>query len=245
MNKEHTNTHFLFERIHLWLIIAGLVLIIIAQLFQYSLLKIDIDILVSNLGALLLVTGGLQWLFDSYVKNELFEEISSKTIQNVNISKSGIADIKISSRDVDYTNLILRSNEITIGINYSPRLLEDYIEEFRERAKSNLKTTIILLDLSSKAAYYLRTIKDENSHLEPNNKKIHGIVDELNKINNTISIFHHESILRYSFFKSDNSIWIKPYRSSPGRCKTPAVKLDVNTSLYNYYNNDIDNLKKK
>ncbi len=241
--KHNTIPQLIFNKIHLWLIILGLLLILVAQNITCTLYKVDLGNALANLGALLLITGALQWLFDSYVKHELFHEISSRTIKNVNVSKSGISDIEISSIDVDYKTAILSSRDITIGINYSPRLLEEYIDEFKERSKMKYTTTILLLDLSSDAAQYIKSIKDESGHLEPNNKKIRSIVNDLNAINDgTVTIKEHKSVLRYSFFRSDNTIWIKPYKNSNGRSKVPAIEVAIDTPLYTYYNNDINNL---
>lgn len=224
------------------LIIFGLLLIIAANAFDYTIFKIDIDETVASLGALFLLIGGVQWLYDISIRKQLFEEITSLTIQNMNVIKSGIDNVISNSKDVNYSDSIRQSSSLTIGLNYSPRILEDYIDEFKERVGNKLNTQIIILNPSSSAGKYISSI-EEDEHIPPNLKKIKNIIVDIEKSGKgKISIIEHSTILKYSFLKADMGIWIKPYKNSQGRSKIPAIRLKRDSDLFNFFKNDIESL---
>jgi hypothetical protein len=231
------------KNIQFILLIIGLVLIIIANLFELDLLKVEVDSALANLGVLLFLIGGIQWLYDISVRQQLYEEITSLTIKNVNVVTSGIVDVLIHSKDVNYSDLINQSTELCIGLNYSPRILEHYINDFRNRAKNGLNTKIIAIDLETSAGQFLISLKNETDHIAPNLKKLQVIADEINSLGSgKIEVVFHSSVLRYSFVQTDSSIWIKPYRNSAGRESIPAIKLRSGSNLHKFYDLDIKDL---
>ena len=70
------------------LVIVGLSFILIANLFSLTVLKVHVDRTLANIGSLLLITGILQFLYDAYVKKELFEAIQSKVVRDTTVRQS-------------------------------------------------------------------------------------------------------------------------------------------------------------
>lgn len=66
-----SRTNIISSNSKLRLVVAGLSLILIGNEFDFTILKIDIDSLVVNLGALLLVVSTLQWIFNEDVRKEI------------------------------------------------------------------------------------------------------------------------------------------------------------------------------
>ena len=228
------------------LVTIGLACVLAANLFDYSVYKIDIDVTLANVGVLFCMMGGIQWLYDISVRQQLHEEITSLTISNINIVNSGIADIILRSKDVDYSYSIKSSKLLIIGMNYSPRILEDYIDEFRERSGKGLDSTITVIDIKSEAGKLIFKSLGNSSHIESNIEKLNGIVREINDAGKgKIKLLYHSTILRYSFVQTEDAIWIKPYRNSEGRHTIPATKVKDGTRLHQFYASDINSLIKQ
>ena len=228
------------------LVTIGLACVLAANLFDYSVYKIDIDVTLANVGVLFCMMGGIQWLYDISVRQQLHEEITSLTVSNINIVNSGIADIILRSKDVDYSYSIRSSKRLIIGMNYSPRILEDYVEEFRERSGKGFDTTITVIDIKSEAGKLIFRNGGNSSHIESNIEKLNGIVGEINNAGKgKIKVLCHSTILRYSFVQTEDAIWIKPYRNSEGRHTIPATKIKDGTRLHQFYASDINSLIKQ
>lgn len=244
MNSNSSTRSRLFASdVHHKLLIVGLLMVIVSNTFDATVLKVTLDEALANLGVLLLTIGGVQWLFEAHMREQLCQEIASLTIRNIRVATSGLSDVLESSKDVDYSEEIKTSRTLLIGLNYSPRILEDYIEEFRERGTTGLKTIAIVLRQGTEAAQYLSSTNEESAHIEPNLRKLKSIVHELNaNYAGKIELLEHSAVLRYSFVSSDSSIWIKPYRNSAGRSKVPALQLKSGSTLHSYFKQDIDAL---
>lgn len=242
-NNSSTRSRLFAVNVHHKLLILGLLMVIGSNLFDVAVLKVNLDEALANLGVLFFMIGGVQWLFEASMRDQLYQEITSLTIKNVRVATSGLSDVLESSKDVDYSEEIKKSRTLFIGLNYTPRILEDYIEEFRERATTGLNTIAIVLKQGTEAAQYLSSTKEESAHIEPNLLKLKSIVRELNT-NHTgkIELLQHSAVLRYSFVSSDSFIWIKPYRNSTGRSKVPALQLKSGSTLHSYFKQDIDAL---
>ena len=228
---------------HTGLIIAGFVCILVASLFDYKLQKVDVDELLANIGALILFVGGAQWLFDATTRKKLYEEITKLTVRNVHVATSGIDDVVENSRDVNYTDAIKNSSRLIVGLNYSPRLLEDYHEAFLSRCGERKESTFLVVDPESKAGALLLGNQEEEQHIRPNLAKIRRICSELKENGSGgVDVLVHSEVLHYSFVLLDDCVWIKPYRTSRGRSSVPAVRIKNRTFLFSYFQSDIDQL---
>ncbi|HEY2971522.1 MAG TPA: hypothetical protein VGJ48_03335 [Pyrinomonadaceae bacterium] len=93
----------------------------------------------------------------------------------------------------------------------------------------------------SAAAQYLRDSKTGIADVSGGVERIKQIIDEANSgLTNKIAIKTHDRVLRYSFIRTDESIWIKFYANSNQRVTIPALKVNAGTPLYNFFNEDIE-----
>ncbi|MBD3617855.1 MAG: hypothetical protein HUJ28_00020 [Chromatiales bacterium] len=236
-------TKLIVRNIQYILIIIGLACILVANIFEKDVLKVDVDNALANIGVMLLVFGAIQWVFDVGVRKQLFEEITALTVKNIHVATSGIIDVVQNSRDVDYSDLITQSTLLTIGLNYTPRIFEDYLSIFKERSRRGMDTNLIVIDFNSDAGSFLLGMEKEAGHVVPNQDKLRRIIEEINNIGDgKIRVLSHSAVLRYSFVQGDSSIWVKPYRNSNGRDEIPAIQLKKGTWIYDFFSSDISAL---
>ena len=63
------------NNILLWLLVIGLFFILLGNIIDFVVLKIDIGALCASIGSLFLVITTLQWIFDSKVRDTLIKNI--------------------------------------------------------------------------------------------------------------------------------------------------------------------------
>jgi hypothetical protein len=136
-SKRPSITKLLRLRVYHRLVLVGLSIVIVSNVFKLTVLKISVDEALAELGVVLFVIGGIHWLFESSLREHLVHEIAALTIKNVSVRASGLSDIVDSSREVDYSDDIRRSGVLTVGLNYRPRILEDYDWRLRVRRISS------------------------------------------------------------------------------------------------------------
>lgn len=221
------------------IIVVGLVLILIGNGFKYELLKIDIDSMIVNIGALLLVIGTLQWIFDEGVRKEIVQEISMATLGTERIYQNGIVDCLDDSKKINDENIWKSTSELIIGVHYSNRFLKDYAEIIKYRINHSKYTYILHLEDQSDAANYLRNSRSGDSSIGEKTRQMNNLIELEFQSSPLIKIIKHNRVLRYSFIKTDQSIWIRFFTNSKGYSLVPAIKIGVGTPLFLFFENDI------
>ena len=130
----------------------GLFLILISNIFNEKILKVDVDDVLANLGALLLIIGILQFLYDTYIRGALFQALLSEILKDQSVAESGICEYREDSKSVEYSEDFLSSEKIIVGVNYSARILDNYIELVNERVRMKKIIVIVHVKPNSKAA---------------------------------------------------------------------------------------------
>ena len=82
------------------LVIFGLTCLATASTFEYTFAKVDVDNFVAEVGALFLVVGSLQFLFEMRLRRELLSEVASAVIGSERVVASGLIDWLEDSRKV-------------------------------------------------------------------------------------------------------------------------------------------------
>ena len=226
--------------------IIGLILILISQAFTYTFLKIQIDILIANLGALFLFIGVLQWIYDIKLKNEFLNELRKTIDTNNNLIINGLESCIINSREVKELDLWKETEQLIIGIQYSPSFFKNYLNVFQERVANKKETIVLVLDSSSSAATWLEQTKSGTGNIASKVKDIENTLNPLNKQQDkkNIRILKHTRILRYSFIYTKESIWIKFCTNSAFYSHVPAFKIRKDTPLFGFFKKDIDEMVK-
>jgi hypothetical protein len=226
-------------------VILGFALVLGANTFQAEILKIRVDELLAHLGVLIALIFALQWIYDNHVRERHFEEIRAAILKTTNVAESGICDFADDSITVDYADALARSKEVVLGLLYSPRFLERYFELLRGLAKSGAKIDVLLIEKGCPALAIVTDRPEPKTHVVPDLDKCVGIVKQLQQEGPNVRLHFHKAVLRYSFVKMDNAIWVRFYRNSAGRGSVPAFAVKSRTKLYDFFDNDIQELLAK
>jgi hypothetical protein len=207
-------------------------------------LKVEIDHLVAEVGALLLVLGFLHFMFEQRLREGMLNEISSAVLGDERMHDLGLADCLLNSRDVRDTGHWEAASRLVIGLQYSPRFVEDFHPVIIKRAAAKKTTTILLMDENSAAARYLKESKTGIADVGGGVSRIRQLIEEAATgwKARYVHIKKHERVLRYSFICTEESIWVKFYPNSNARMTVPALKVRAGTALYNFFDADIRRL---
>ena len=229
------------------LILSGLAALFLASnALPVKVGQIDLAQIVSNLGAFLATSVVVQWIFDDKMRRELMEDIAIFTIGNQNVTTSGICDFQTDTRKISYNDMLARSKDVTIGLHYSPRIIEDNYDLLELRARKQGCTTVILVCDLKEALDFLRHVRKEEDHILSNLKKIEFMINSINDgAKSPIRLLRHNTVLRYSFVKSDSICWIKFYRNCAGYAKTPGICVSEGSPLYAFADDDISGMIKE
>lgn len=217
----------------------GLSLILIAATFDCEILKINADGLMADTGALLLIIGVLQWAFDNGVRKSFFREIRSEIVGSTHISESGICDYFEDSKSVNFDDHFLTSSKLTIGVNYSAKLIDNSIELLARRTSEKKKTKILFVNESSEAAKFLN-IDYKKSDIQSSIDKIKEIAKQHDSTGKYITLLPVDTILRYSFVQFDSRIWVVIGTNGLGRRAVPGFFVRAGTSWYDHFSRDIE-----
>ena len=223
------------------LIIIGLFLIVIANVSQYELLKIRLDELLANVGALFLVAGTIEWLFDVRARKELVYEIVHSIRGDDRMHRYGLMDCLTNSKDVEEKEEWENAKILVVGLHYSPRFIEDYPDVIKKRIKQKKRTVICHIKSNSPATNYLKN-SESGFEIETNLEKISTLKKEEFGDSAYIELIEHDRVLRYMFVYTELSIWVKFFTNSKGSAVVPAIRVRPATPLFEFFESDIRNL---
>lgn len=218
--------------------VLGLVLILVSETFQWTVLKVSIDSLTANVGALFLIIGVFQWLFENFVRNEFTADLRDRIIGYKRVSDSGISDFFIDSKDVDFSSEFLTSKNVTIGVIYSAKLIDNATALLKERCARGLSTTIVHIDADSETRKYVVYIFSKPG-VDSNISKIADICVNCDPDRKFITIKAVDSLLRYSFIRFDSQIWVIVGTSGKGRRAVPGFFVRDGKPWFDHFHDDI------
>lgn len=231
------------QNIKLILALVGVVLIAISQTFHITYVKVEVDHLVAEIGALLLVLGVLHFMFELRLRDEMLKEVSSAVLGNERLHQSGLIDCVLNTRDINEPALWEVATDLTIGLQYSPRFIQDFHWVIERRAAAGRHTTVLLMDETSAAARYLRESNTGIADIPASLARVRQIIAEaVRNQGHSVTFRTHDRVLRYSFIRTEEAIWIKFYTNSNTRVTIPALKVGAGTPLYVFFDADIQRL---
>ena len=227
----------------LMLVIFGLTCLATASTFEYTFAKVDVDNFVAEVGALFLVVGSLQFLFEMRLRRELLSEVASAVIGSERVVASGLIDWLEDSRKVSDEEHWRHSKKLTVGIQYSPKFLDDHHAIVRARCVAGLDTTVLVLKPDGDAASYLTTTRTGQANVAGNVARIRELAKEAGmETQGNVKVVEHDRVLRYSFIETEECVWIKFFTNSRGRATVPALKVKAGTPMYAFLCNDTQRL---
>jgi hypothetical protein len=241
-------SQILDENARLLLIVGGLVLILLGNAFEFSILKIKLGDQLVQVGSLLLIVGLLHWIFETRMKRQFMREIVDTVVGAGRTSSSGIVDFTHNSRSVDYKNIIRLAKQVTIGEHYSSRFFEDHAPEIRARLSRGAQMTAILLKPKTLAFDYLKESGSGHGGIDEQITKIREIATSPNASDahknkaGRLQIWWHSRVLRYSFIMTEDLIWVRFFTNSSGYSLVPAICVVKDTQLYDFFKMDVNRL---
>lgn len=225
--------------IFLTMFVIGAVLIAISNTFQREWMKVQLDRLLAEVGALILVVGMLHWFFEFGMRKEMLREVANTAVGSAHIHQCGLETCNLDARSVDESAHWSQSANLTIGYQYSPSFFKDFHEVFRERHRRNLPSTVAILRADGAAVRYLRDSDTGNPTVRQSVDEIITLLRGIDPIGAHCKILYHDRVLRYSFIQTDEQAWIKFYANSSERTTVPAFKIRAGTPLFQFFAADI------
>ena len=232
------------------IVIVGLATMVAAEWFSSLVWQgINWSNFFSTVGLYIAAVLSFQWAYDRWTNREVIRNAVDTAIANKNVFDAGIEDCKRDTKEIDYQNILSKSDQVTIGFLHSAGFVDSNFELLKERADTGKKTTIILSKPDGSAIEYLLTIAEIKDHIIPNITKVISRVDqEINgseEVRQRICIMFHDAVLRYSFVHSSDGIWVKMYRNGRGTAATPGIFVRNDTPLFEFFDKDVRKLEKE
>lgn len=222
------------------ILLVGLVMWVVGtNVREWHIIGVDVGETISHLGFLIAVIVSFHWIFESRIRNKLIHDIIQVSTGSSHLAESGVADYIQNAKRIDYSRDIVDAHELIVCVHYSPRFLEDNYQVLAKRTSADRSIKLLALKDGGASLEYLLNTRHENDHIKPNIRKIRSLVEKLKNEGVKIELIEHDSILRYSFVKLDNQIWIKFYKNSVGMAEVPALNIRASGSLYTFFENDI------
>ena len=241
----HAKFKYRFALVALGLPLLGLVLIISAQAFHFTWMKVEVDRLLAEIGSLLVVVSLLHWLFELGLREEMLRDVAETATSSSLLHENGLETCNIDSRQVDHRAHWEQPGNLTIGRQYSTALFKNYHELFKQRCARGFKTTVIVLGAEGHASI-LDQSGVERRTIQTSLRETIDLLKELDSgAEKHIKIRYHHAVLRYSFIHTNEYIWITFYTNSSGRATVPAFKVRANTPLFEFFSRDITRLSEQ
>jgi hypothetical protein len=229
--------------ITLVVVILGLVLIGVSQTFEFEWAKVQLDRLVAEAGALLLVVGILHWFFELGLRREMLREVAATVAGSNLLHVNGLETCNMNSRQVDDRVHWSRSATLTIGRQYSTRFFKDFHDVLTERCTQGRPTNVTVLRAEGTAARYLQESQSVNPMVKECTQEISNLLGQIDSGKKKhVRLLFHDSVLRYSFVMTDEYVWITFFTNSSGRTMVPAFKVRAGTPLFKFFQEDIKRL---
>lgn len=230
-----------FVNVAVVLVFLGVAFIVWSSYLDENYSHTSFHTILERVGEIFLVVGTLQWFFDNHLRANFFEEVRLEIVGNERVAKSGICDFLENSRDANFRELFLSSKELAIGVNYSPRLIDNTIELIKERTKKRKKTTIFTIDKDSYARDFLKN-DYPNASIDEGLARIDAFLDEFDANRKFVNILRFKTVLRYNFIKFDSRIWIVVGTNGLGRRPVPGFFVSIGSSWFEHFRIDIEKL---
>lgn len=148
-----------------------------------------------------------------------------------------------NSRTVDERTHWLESGVLVVGVQYSPKFFKDFFDVIRSRSEEGKLTLALVVKPEGPAAGYLT----ENTMGSPNVgecvHEIERLLREADEGRGYVKVKMHDRVMRYSFIRTEQRIWIKFFTNASYRTVVPAVRLDRGSELFGFFETDIRKLE--
>ncbi len=232
------------------LAIFGIILIFAGNSFSLTFFNVKIHEVISNVGALILVVGVLQWFFDEESRQSLIDRISNHIdkylSQRDRLTRLGATECLTNSKMIvsdPWAKELIEARTLAIGIHYSDGMIVRFETIIRARLDQNKPTQILHSDPDGIGRSYLSECLSIPVDLDSKVTRLQQLIQSRFGDNTHIKMITHGRVLRYSFIFSDHSIWLILLTNCDGyEPELPAFRIASGTPLFDFFKRDIAHL---
>lgn len=240
MRNQQSRLSLVFNYQLLLFVLVGVILIALGNAIDFNFWKIAVGEALAHIGFLILIIGTLHNLYEFYLRKEFKNEIANSVLGNTNIHNGGIIDSTLDSKDIQ-EDYFLTTSKFIISLGYSMTFINRHSGQIEQRSKNKKETVLVHYLPNEIAAKYFAETGTGSKSISQILGQLKAAIDKNSAIdNNYVKFIGIDSVLRYAFIYTDNFIWVKFYINSKGiKSAVPAIKINCETPLYKFFENDI------
>ena len=148
-----------------------------------------------------------------------------------------------NSRTVEERTVWLESAILVVGVQYSPKFFKDFFDVIRARSQGGRMTLALVVRPEGPAAQYLSENTTSTANVTECVHEIERLLEEADEGRGHVRVKMHDRVMRYSFIRTEEHIWIKFFTNASYRAVVPAVRVDRGSNLYTFFETDVRKLE--
>ena len=148
-----------------------------------------------------------------------------------------------NSRTVEERTVWLESALLVVGVQYSPKFFKDFFDVIRLRSQAGKTTLALVVRPEGPAAQYLSANTTSTPKITECVHEIERLLAEADEGRGYVRVKMHDRVMRYSFIRTEEHIWVKFFTNASYRAAVPAVKLDKDSDLFAFFETDVRKLE--
>ncbi len=148
-----------------------------------------------------------------------------------------------NSRTVDERTVWLESAILVVGVQYSPKFFKDFFDVIRSRSRGGKTTLALVVRPEGPAAQYLSENTTSTAKVTECVHEIERLLKEADEGRGYVRVKMHDCVMRYSFIRTEEHIWVKFFTNASYRAVVPAVKVDSGSELFAFFETDVRKLE--
>ena len=149
----------------------------------------------------------------------------------------------VNSRAVDESDDWSEAKILVVGVQYSSKFFRDHFDVIQSRSSSGLPTLALVLEPDGYAAEYLRTTQTGLANVAEGIREIQQLLKEADNGRGYARLKKHDRVMRYSFIRTEDRIWVKFFTNTSYRTLVPAVCVDRGQEPFDFFEEDTRQLE--
>ena len=148
-----------------------------------------------------------------------------------------------NSRTVEERMVWLESAILIVGVQYSPKFFKDFFDVIRSRSQGGKTTLALVVRPEGPAAQYLSENTTSTAKVTECVHEIERLLAEADQGRGHVRVKMHDRVMRYSFIRTEEHIWVKFFTNASYRAVVPAVRVDRGSDLFAFFETDVRKLE--
>ena len=136
-----------------------------------------------------------------------------------------------NSRTVDERTVWLESAILVVGVQYSPKFFKDFFDVIRSRSRGGKTTLALVMRPEGPAAQYLSENTTSTAKVTECVQEIGRLLKEADEGRGYVRVKMHDCVMRYSFIRAEEHIWVKFFGSSQRSVQFWSVSMANKSSI--------------